>query len=170
MNLNDHKIDENELPGWSSDADLWKSLSTLTQDLRWNKVPFNINSEVGVPGDSQGAYLIAAAAPAHGVRRIGAYTVLYVGSVTGAGTSLRARFKRHITNPAPRLRHFRRCFWTADFWFTKLRGEEQIYALESLLKLTFNPPCNVINPPGTSVIRAIIRDGVPLTRSTHASA
>lgn len=168
MNLKSRKVDEKELPGWSSDRTLWQSLRNLTQGLSWKKVPLAINSAAAVPDDRRGAYLIAAAAPASALKPVGAYTVLYVGSVTGSSRSIRARFKEHVRTPAPLLRQFRRCCGSTDFWFTRVDDEARIYELESLLKMAFNPPCNINDPPGTFVIRAIIRDGVPLTRDTHA--
>lgn len=157
-------------PGWSPEKQLWDSLDKLTQGLSWTNVPFDVNSEYRVPNNSRGAYLIAAAAPASGLERVGAYTVLYVGSVTGLSRSLRARFKDHLTRPADTLKRFRRCYWqSTDFWFTTVHDTKQIRELESLLTRAFNPPCNLIDPPGTSELLANISEGVPLTRLTHPS-
>lgn len=148
--------------GWSSEKKLWSELTKFSQDLKWKKVAFDLNCEYLLPDHCGGVYLICAAAPQNVVTEIGAYTILYVGKVTSR--SLRARFREHVGKPNPKLEQFVDCYYPSiHFWFSVLSDDSRISAIESLIKETFNPPCNSISPPGTRVLLARIGAEVPIT-------
>lgn len=152
--------------GWSSEQRLWNELRTLVRDLTWTRVAFDLNCADLLPERRNGIYLICAAPPRDAVTAVGAYTVLYVGKVTRR--RLRARFRDHVGKPNPKLEQFVDCYYPdIHFWFSVLSDVSRIDTLESLLRETFNPPCNSISPPGTRVLLARIGIGVPITAGRH---
>lgn len=152
--------------GWSPEPLLWTSLAKLSNGLKWHKAPFIKETEHLVPSDRIGVYLVCAETPAPSLTTVGAYTVLYVGSVTARSRSLRQRFREHLAAPKPILARYHRCYFPAvHFWFTPMTDALRASELEALLKTVFNPPCNDINPPGTSFLLAKIEAGTPIASS-----
>ena len=154
--------------GWSPRSELWKELSNLAEGLRWVCINFEMTQAAVLPREDRGVYLICASSPCQPLRKIGAYTILYAGKVTGSQRSLRDRFREHRRQPQPRLKSYLRCYYKTSihFWYAAMSERTEIDKLEALLVETFNPPCNRRKAPGANILLARVRAGVPITGPT----
>ena len=146
------------IKAWSSRSELWNELATLARGLQWTRVNFELNHASRLPRDIGGVYLICAGAPCKPLDKIGTYTILYAGKVTGPERSLRDRFKEHRTRPQPKLKSYLKCYYrtSVHFWYAEIPDKMRIDRMEVLLLETFNPPCNRRRAPGTDVLLASI--------------
>ena len=145
--------------GWSPERALWLELERVSGTYSWRCVNLDSTRAHQIPKES-GVYLICASPPGSLATEISAYTVLYAGQVNSSKRGLRTRFLDHIQRPDPKLRLFLECFFpSVHFWFTLENEPSRINELESILIGTFNPPCNKIGAPGSSIL--IGRLGIP---------
>ena len=158
--------------GWSPEKKLWNELVRIGASLSWKRVDLDSSRSHRIPEKDTGVYLICASAPSEAVKTLNACTVLYAGQVKSSRRGLRTRFLEHIKKPTARLKSFLDCYYPkVHFWFACVREPAEIDELEGLLIGVFNPPCNEIGAPGTSVLTA--RLGIPKPigfRTKHHSA
>ena len=154
--------------GWSPEKELWKELVRVSGDLAWKRVNLDSSHSHRIPKQDTGVYLICAPPPSEAVKMLNAYTVLYAGQVKSQSRGLQTRFLEHIRTPTAKLRLFMDCYYPRlHFWFALVHDPSQIDSLESLLIETFNPPCNTIGAPGSSLLLA--RLGTPRLIGTRVS-
>lgn len=138
---------QNSTPkSWSLEKELWSKLNQISGDTIWSKVKYDKNSIQHIPPKSKGVYLICADTPQDVLRDKGLNTVLYAGKTE----DLKSRFLEHIREPKQLKEYLDSLIQYTFFYYTKVGDVSRIRALEILLKQTYNPPCNLINPPGTS--------------------
>ena len=157
--------------GWSHDSALWKALSRLATHCSWTRTTLDSNLALHVP-ESLGVYLICAHPPYATTLGQATYTVLYAGKVDRPTRTLRNRFLEHCRQPTPALRPFLLSFHpNVHFWSCSIGNPAEISQVESLLFASFNPPANMIRPPGTRILLARLGKTTPLGRqTTHPSS
>ena len=132
---------------WSLEKELWSKLNQIGGDTTWSRVKYDKNSIQHIPPKSKGVYLICADTPQDVLREKGLNMVLYAGQ----SEDLKSRFLEHIRDPKQQLKEYLdSLIQYTFFYYTKVGDVSRICDLEILLKQTYNPPCNQINPPGTS--------------------
>lgn len=156
--------------GWSPVRQLWDELNGLDPQPQWRKVIFHKDQEHRVPAYTTGIYMICGSPPGTRVEAIHAYTVFYVGKVGKRTHGLRERFREHLQRlQDPLFGNFVKCFHPVDFWYAVVDIPGRISGFESVLKLAFNPPCNKIDPPGTSKLRIRLGEEKRIRRSQRGT-
>lgn len=135
---------------WSLEKELWSKLNQISVDTKWSRVEFDKNSIQHIPPKSKGVYLICADTPQDVLREKGLKTVLYAGQ----SKDLKSRFLEHTRNPKQLKEYLESLIQYTFFYYTKVGDDSRICDLEILLRQTYDPPCNLINPPGTSYFLA----------------
>lgn len=140
--------------GWQLNSESWFTLSTDVIPLPWACVPFRqsfANQVIDVPG----VYLICGHTPIHNDARPfrHLFNVIYAGLST---TSVRTRFRAHLTNPKPRLRDAVNAYGAMrdqlKFYFAQAPAVI-VPHLESLLIDCFGPTGN--SQAGTTVTATV---------------
>jgi len=88
-----------------------------------------------------------------------AYAPLYIGQSQGDIEGIRRRFRIHNSNPKPIIATYLSCYSGGiDFWYSLMKEQKKINAIETLLIESFSPPCNEQGGPESVQLRAKLKN------------